>query len=80
VVCYFLDSCRGVWRNGLLFSPTVKYGDYSYADLMTQPLSEAMRDALANAAKLGKLVTPPERSRPVVYIAMQGRQSLQHDL
>ena len=71
-IALLMLSCRGIWRNSLLFSPTVKYGDYSYADVMTAPLAEAMRDALAAAAKVGKLVTPPDRSRPVVYMALQG--------
>lgn len=65
-------SCRGIWRNSLLFSPTVKYGSYSYADVMLTPLSEAMRDAIAAAAKLGDLYMPPEAARPVVYMALQG--------
>lgn len=64
--------CRGIWRNSLLFSPTTKYGSYSYADVMTTPLAEAMRDALAAAAKIGKLYAPPEAARPVVYMALQG--------
>jgi hypothetical protein len=64
--------CSGVWRNSLLFSPTTKYGGYSYADVMTTPLAEAMRDALTAAAKLGKLYTPPDASRPVVYMGLQG--------
>jgi hypothetical protein len=65
-------SCRGIWRNSLLFSPTVKYDSYSYADVMLTPLSEAMRDAIAAAAKLGDLYMPPEAARPVVYMALQG--------
>jgi hypothetical protein len=67
-----VPACRGVWRNGLLFNPTVKYGEYSYADIMLMPLAEALRDSLAAVAKLGKLVTPPDRTRPVVYFAMTG--------
>lgn len=69
-----LLSCRGIWRNSLLFSPTTKYGTYSYADVMVKPLAEAMRDALAATAKIGKLYTPPEAERPVVYMALQGEQ------
>lgn len=64
---------RGVWRNGLLFSPTTKYGSYSYADVMIRPLAEALRDSLAAASALGKLATPPDRARPVVYVALTGR-------
>lgn len=65
-------TCRGVWRNGLLFSPTTKYGQYSYSDIMLKPLAEALRDSLAAASNMGKLVTPPDRTRPVVYMAMTG--------
>jgi hypothetical protein len=63
---------RGIWRNGLLFGPNDKYGGYSYADVMTIPLAEAMRDALAITAAEGSLYTPPDRSRPVVYMGLQG--------
>jgi hypothetical protein len=65
-----------VWRNALLFSPTTKYGGYSFADIMTVPLAEAMRDAVAAAAKTGDLYTPPGAERPVVYMAFQGRPAI----
>jgi hypothetical protein len=39
---------------------------------MTTPLAEAMRDALAAAARIGELYAPPEAARPVVYMALQG--------
>jgi hypothetical protein len=68
---------RGVWRNGLLFSPSTKYGSYSYADVMIRPLAEALRDALAAAAQVGKLATPADRARPVVYVALTGEQGRQ---
>jgi hypothetical protein len=61
-----------VWRNSLLFSPTTTYGDYSWVDVIITPLAEAMRDAITAAAALGDLYAPPEASRPVVYMAMQG--------
>jgi hypothetical protein len=35
-----------------------------------------MRDALAATAKVGRLYTPPEAERPVVYMALQGEQLL----
>lgn len=44
----------------------------SYADVMLTPLAEAMRDALAAAAKLGKVYAPPQAARPVVYMGLQG--------
>ena len=66
------NTCRGIWRNGLLFGPYDKHNGYSYADVMTIPLAEAMRDALATTAAEGSLYTPPERSRPVVYMGLQG--------
>jgi hypothetical protein len=63
---------RGVWRNGLLFNPTLKYGGYSYADVMTMPLAQAMHDALALAAAAGNLTAAPDKARPVVYMGLQG--------
>lgn len=62
-----------MWRYGLLFSPTTKYGSYSYTDVMIRPLAEALRDCLTAASALGKLATPPDRVRPVVYVALTGR-------
>lgn len=68
--------CRGIWRNGLLFGPYDKYGGYSYADVMTIPLAEAMRDALNIVAAEGNLATPHDRHRPVVYMGLQGERVL----
>ena len=36
--------CRpaGGWRNGLLFDPLKKYGQYSYVDIMVNPLANAL--------------------------------------
>lgn len=65
-------ACRGIWRNGLLFSPLLKYAGLSYTDIMTVPLASAMRDALSQAAKTGTLYIPPEATRPVVYMSLQG--------
>lgn len=39
---------------------------------MITPLAEAMRDALAASAKAGDLYIPPDASRAVVYMALQG--------
>lgn len=66
---------RGIWRNGLLFGPYDKYNGYSYTDVMTIPLAEAMRDALAITAAEGTLYTPPDKSRPVVYMGLQGERA-----
>lgn len=63
---------RGIWPATLLFSPLEKYGEFSYADVMITPLAEAMRDAIAKAQQLGKLFTPPDAARPVVYMGLQG--------
>jgi hypothetical protein len=49
--------CTGGWRNGLIFDPLVKYGDYSYAEFMLYPLADA----------LNAVITPTTK----VYIAMQ---------
>lgn len=45
----------------------------SYADVMIIPVAEAMRDALATVAAEGALFTPPDKSRPVVYMGLQGK-------
>jgi hypothetical protein len=65
--------CRGIWPATLLFSPSEKYGAFSYADVMITPLAEAMSDAIVKAQNLGKLYTPPNAKRPVVYMALQGK-------
>lgn len=65
-------TCRGVWRNSLMFGPTDKHSNFSFADVMTVPLAEALRDALNTTAAEGALYTPPERTRPVVYVGLQG--------
>jgi hypothetical protein len=64
---------RGIWPATLLFSPLEKYGAFSYVDVMITPLAEAMRDAIVKANQLGKLYTPPNANRPVVYMALQGK-------
>lgn len=61
-----------MWRNGLLFAPIQTYGEHSFADIMTTPIAQAMKDAIATTASEGKLYTPPDRARPVVYIGLQG--------
>lgn len=39
------DAIAGGWRNGLLFDPVKKYGNYSYADVMLYPLAAALAQA-----------------------------------
>ena len=39
------DAIAGGWRNGLLFDPIKKYGNYSYADVMLYPLAAALAQA-----------------------------------
>jgi hypothetical protein len=70
--CPVLLFNRGIWPNALLFSPTATYGTFSYAETMITPLAAAMRDAIAQAAQLGQLYTPPDAARPVVFMALQG--------
>ncbi len=42
----------GGWRNGLLFDPFKKYGDWSYLDIMLSPLVEALRGAMTSTTKV----------------------------
>lgn len=39
-----LDDGHGdkAWRNGLVFDPTQRYGDFSYVRVMLEPLAEAL--------------------------------------
>jgi len=47
------DGCGlGGWRNGLLFDPFKKYGEWSYMDIMVQPLIEALRSAMTEDTKV----------------------------
>eukprot|EP00884_Botryococcus_braunii_P003248 jgi/Botrbrau1/12924/Bobra.92_1s0004.1 len=63
VLAPHLDDGYGLggWRNGLIFDPLAKYGDYSYLDFMLNPLADA----------LNAVMTPHTR----VWIAMQGEMS-----
>jgi hypothetical protein len=74
--CAVCVSCRDISPSGLLFSPLLSYEGYSYADIVTTPLAEAMRDAINQAADKGILYIPPEATRPVVYMSLQGRSKL----
>lgn len=47
------DGCRlGGWRNGLLFDPFKKYGEWSYMDIMVDPLIRALRTAMTPDTKV----------------------------
>ena len=43
---------NNIWRNTLLFDPLVPYQQYSYMDVMLQPLADAVQRVLSNDAKL----------------------------
>jgi hypothetical protein len=60
----------GAWRNGLLFRPAQKYGGFSYADIMLDPLADALASAYKQAAS--EQVLPVN---PVVYFGLQGEMS-----
>ncbi|CAL8461829.1 g1360 [Coccomyxa elongata] len=51
----------GGWRNGLLFDPMKKYGNYSYTDIMLNPLADALAQSATSSTK--------------IYFAMQGEMS-----
>nr|QOL01152.1 putative extracellular protein CSOL_075 [Pseudococcomyxa simplex] len=51
----------GGWRNGLLFDPAKKYGNYSYADIMLNPLADALAQVATSSTR--------------IYLAMQGEMS-----
>ncbi|WIA29300.1 hypothetical protein OEZ86_011805 [Tetradesmus obliquus] len=51
----------GGWRNALVFDPLVKYGNFSYYDVMLRPIAQA----------LNAVITPDTQ----VMLAMQGEMS-----
>ena len=52
------DGCGlGGWRNGLLFDPFKKYGEWSYMDIMMDPLIAALHGAVRADTKV-----PPRRT------------------
>uniref|UniRef100_A0A383W7Z6 Glycoside hydrolase family 5 domain-containing protein n=1 Tax=Tetradesmus obliquus TaxID=3088 RepID=A0A383W7Z6_TETOB len=51
----------GGWRNALVFDPLVKYGNFSYYDVMLRPIAQA----------LNAVITPDTQ----VLLAMQGEMS-----
>ena len=73
-VCRLLAAAiyRGIWRNGLMFSPSSIYGEYSYKQIMLDPLARALNRALAQTAAENKLWPRQDLTRPVVYMALQG--------
>lgn len=66
---------KGIWRNGLMFGPNYVYGEYSYKQIMLDPLAKALNRALAQVAAENKLWPRQDLNRPVVYIALQGEMS-----
>ncbi|KAF6266415.1 hypothetical protein COO60DRAFT_1474808 [Scenedesmus sp. NREL 46B-D3] len=66
---------RGIWRNGLLFSPTVLYGSHTYKQIMLDPLAKALAAALRTVAADGMLWPMPNLDKPRVYFALQGEMS-----
>jgi hypothetical protein len=55
-----------------MFSPLVAYGGFSYKDIMIDPLASALAGALKITAAEGSLWPAPDKTRPVVYMALQG--------
>eukprot|EP00878_Enallax_costatus_P016588 GHUV01017406.1.p1 GENE.GHUV01017406.1~~GHUV01017406.1.p1 ORF type:complete len:494 (+),score=70.49 GHUV01017406.1:303-1784(+) len=66
---------KGIWRNGLMFSPSYTYGEFSYKQIMLDPLARALNRALAQASAEKKLWPRQDLTRPVVYMALQGEMS-----
>ena len=46
--CYF----TGGWRNGLVFDPLKKYGQWSYADFFLYPLADALAQSMTASTKV----------------------------
>jgi hypothetical protein len=42
----------GGWRNGLLFDPLKKYGNFSYTEIMLNPLADAMAAAATSGTNI----------------------------
>jgi len=55
-----------------MFSPLVAYGGFSYKEIMIDPLASALAEALRITAAEGTLWPPADRTKPVVYMALQG--------
>lgn len=54
----------GGWRNGLRFDPFKKYGDWSYVDIMLDPLVNALRSAMTRRTEVrGELCILPRGPR-----------------
>jgi hypothetical protein len=61
--------CRcglGGWRNGLRFDPFKKYGDWSYVDIMLDPLVNALRSAMTKQTAVS--TAPCELSTPAPHV------------
>jgi hypothetical protein len=70
--CFIIRFCRGIWRNGLLFSPIIQYGTYTYKQIMLDPMAKALAAALRTVSAEGTLWPMPNLDRPRVYFALQG--------
>ena len=46
MMCLCLSA--GGWRNGLLFDPLKKYGQFSYEDVMVNPLANALAASMSS--------------------------------
>lgn len=67
------DGCGlGGWRNGLLFDPFKKYGEWSYMDIMVDPLIRALRTAMTPDTK----VTHPPGSTLQAAMCVEGERRL----
>ena len=65
------DGCGlGGWRNGLLFDPFKKYGEWSYMDIMVDPLIRALRTAMNPDTKVVTLA--PSLLEPPASMCREG--------
>lgn len=57
--------CAGGWRNGLLFDPAKKYGNFSYQEIMLNPLADALAQVATSSTKIyfAMQVHSPSRSQ-----------------
>lgn len=43
----------GGWRNALVFDPLVKYGNFSYYDVMLRPIAQALNAVITPDTQVG---------------------------
>ena len=65
-----VQCCAGGWRNGLLFDPLQKYGNFSYADVMLYPLAAALAAAADADTKI--YMAMQVRSPSEAYFVLNG--------